>query len=207
MPDLEEEVVNKQPEYRPKVFCIGLNKTGTTSLGDALSILGYRRYGWGGQAAQFTLRWHEGRFTPQMHAEVEKYDCFEDLPWPLMFEHLDKTYPGSKFILSRRADGETWLKSIQTHVSGGRNWVGHFLVYGSYDPERDAKLYLKTYYSHIMMVREYFANQPGKLLEICFEEGHGWKELCSFLDVDMPGELFPHANRGGQEDLVDASRL
>ena len=30
----------------PRVFCIGLNRTGTTTLGDACQLLGYSRLGW-----------------------------------------------------------------------------------------------------------------------------------------------------------------
>ena len=40
------------PEADPmKIFCIGLNKTGTRSLSDALEILGYRSLHWGGSDA------------------------------------------------------------------------------------------------------------------------------------------------------------
>ena len=37
--------------HRPRVFGIGLNKTGTTSLHDVLGILGFNSLHWGGPEA------------------------------------------------------------------------------------------------------------------------------------------------------------
>lgn len=36
---------------------------------------------------------------------------------------------------------------------------------------------------------------PDRLLVADWEQGHGWRELCGFLDVPMPVEDFPHLNR------------
>jgi hypothetical protein len=33
------------------------------------------------------------------------------------------------------------------------------------------------------------------LLEICWEKGHGWKELCAFLGKDIPKIALPHENK------------
>lgn len=178
-----------------KVFCIGLNKTGTTSLGDALQTLGMSRSGWSLQAAEFTLCWHEKRFPDEIVQVVEKYDCFEDLPWPLYFEELDKRNPDARFILTTRKTDDAWLRSIQGHIERIENWVGHFLIYGSYDPESDAKKYMKKYQEHNAAVRAYFSSKPDRLLDIHIEEAN-WLTLCEFLGCPCPDLPFPHSNKG-----------
>jgi hypothetical protein len=44
-------------------------------------------------------------------------------------------------------------------------------------------------------VIDYFSNRDNFLI-ICFEKGHGWKELCRFLDKPIPSVPFPHVNKG-----------
>jgi len=44
-------------------------------------------------------------------------------------------------------------------------------------------------------VREYFRDRPDDLLEVCWEEKHGWSELASFLNEAFPEVKFPHKNR------------
>ena len=45
-------------------------------------------------------------------------------------------------------------------------------------------------------VLAYFRDRPECLLVVDWERGHGWKELCRFLECPIPAEPFPHANRG-----------
>jgi hypothetical protein len=185
-----------QTSAEQKLLCVGLNKTGTTSIGDALEILGYRRLGWKPAiSGVLTVRWHEGNLKPFM-PHLMNNDAFEDLPWCLVYEAVDRMFPNSKFILTTRRDEQTWLRSMQRHLGRTGNWVGSFLVYGSYDPAKDADTYLRKYREHRDAVRRYFAGRPGKLLEMCFEDGDGWEKLCTFLNVPkIPDVPFPHANR------------
>jgi hypothetical protein len=184
-----------QAEQQVKVFCIGLNKTGTTSIGDALKILGFNRFGWRPAAsAQLVNHWHEGRFEPFLSI-IDNHDAFEDLPWPLVFKEIEERYPNAKFILTVRSSESVWLKSIQKHLHRGSAWVGHFLIYGSYDPVKDERLYIEKYRRHNEEVREYFASKPGKLIEMCFENGDDWDKLCGFLGIsEIPPVGFPHSN-------------
>lgn len=187
------------PAFGRKVFGIGVPKTGTKSLGAALGVLGYRVFTWHGDSADFTLRWHEGLFTPEMKLAVQSYDAFEDLPWPLLFEELDRLEPEARFVLTVRASPERWLESMQRHVARLPPWVGHYLVYGSYDPLDDAELYLRFYSRHLERVRAHFRDRPDKLLELCLERGEGWPELCTFLGRGtVPNVAFPHLNEGSQ---------
>lgn len=87
---------------RPKVFCVGRNKTGTTSIAKALRALGFKV---GDQARAETLieDWARRDFR-----KIVRYcrtaDAFQDVPfsWPHTFEALDQAFPQSKFILTVR---------------------------------------------------------------------------------------------------------
>jgi len=64
-----------------KIFGIGLNKTGTTTLGQCGKILGYRCTSCSrGLLEDVVLR---KDFTRVKDA-VSEYDLFEDWPWPVV---------------------------------------------------------------------------------------------------------------------------
>ena len=93
-----------------KVFCIGFHKTGTTSLAEALRMLGYSVTG-----PNFV---EDKRILDQALAlalEVtNRYDAFQDNPWPILYKEMDEAYPGSKFILTTRPT-DRWIRSVVKH--------------------------------------------------------------------------------------------
>jgi hypothetical protein len=110
-----------------KIFCIGLNKTGTSSLHQALQTLGFRSLHLGGPEVPVGIK----RATDEGRGLVEylgDYDAFSDI-WRLSerFELLDRQYPGSKFILTIR-DLDGWLESRRQHVQRNvlRKAQGHY---------------------------------------------------------------------------------
>jgi hypothetical protein len=179
---------------KPKVFVIGLNKTGTTSVGDALHQLGYRRLGWG----DFTSRklfhdWYSGNLEPLVKYTTE-YDAFEDLPWPFVYQEMAALYTDAKFILSVRANEEVWWKSISRHTAR-RVWIGHELTYGSYSAAKDKEAYINLYRQHQQDVCQFFEDKPGRLLHLNIDESANWKPLCDFLNHDfVPNSPFPMSN-------------
>ena len=40
-----------------------------------------------------------------------------------------------------------------------------------------------------------FRARPGDLLNVCWETGSGWQELCAFLGKPVPEIPFPHENK------------
>jgi len=90
----------------PKVFVIGMQKTGTTSMGEALARLGYRNGGGfrinhprGVQIDEPITREKVWAIAKERAALA---DAFEDNPWPMFFREVDAAFPGSKFILTER---------------------------------------------------------------------------------------------------------
>jgi hypothetical protein len=87
---------------RPKVFGIGLSKTGTTSLAHALEHLGYETVSWARNGR--ILGWPEFYIA----------DAATDTPCCTQFEVLYHTFEDAKFIYTVR-DKEDWTRSIKTH--------------------------------------------------------------------------------------------
>lgn len=183
-------VVTKGFEVRPKVFGIGFHKTGTTSLSHALQHLGYRVTG----PNEIT----NPRIGPDLLAITtrlsKKYDAFQDNPWPLVFREMDAMWPDAKFVLTWRTD-EKWLSSAFKHFQT-RETPMREVIYGKDRAHMadNEDHYLAVYRAHNQAVRDYFADRPGKLLEMNLEQGSGWAELCPFLGTKVPEMPFPHAN-------------
>ncbi len=176
---------------KPKVFCIGAHKTGTTSLEVALTKLGYRVQGsFGTKDPDIAEKVHE-----MAYAMAEDYDAFEDNPWPILFKELDQRFPGSKFILTRRPP-DAWIRSMvkdfATTETPMRRWI-----YGETAgcPEGNEDIYVERYERHNREVLEYFRDRPDDLLVFELPKGDGWEKLCAFLGHDVPDEPFPHANK------------
>ncbi len=176
-----------------KVFCIGLNKTGTISLHEALETLGFTSLHWGGMDSRRAVERAIAEDKPLLHylPEADAYSDIQRLS--VNFERLDHEYPDSKFILSTR-DLDGWLDSRRRHVE--RN-VEHKAL-GNYDGtflEVEYDRWTKLYEDHHEAVREYFADRPDDMLEFNIIGGDGYHTLCPFLGVDVPATPFPWRNR------------
>ena len=173
----------------PKVFGIGFHKTGTTSLAHALKLLGYAVTGPNG--------FRDPQIAENVYAMadslVAEFDAFQDNPWPVIYQYLDRKWPGSKFILTLRPP-EKWIDSLVRHFgevhTPMREWI-----YGVGSPLGHEQTYLDRYQRHNDEVMEYFADRPCDLLVFRLTDGEGWERLCPFLGHEIPGEPFPYANK------------
>ncbi|KUJ14344.1 uncharacterized protein LY89DRAFT_136243 [Mollisia scopiformis] len=195
----------------PKVFVIGLSKTGTTSLGDAFELLNYSRSGWTDIWSRYLC--HQAMLAgPNLRPVVsmsEKYQMFEDLPWslPQVYTNMSKTYPDSKFILSLRKSEKVWLESMRRHTRS-RIWEGHNTIYGAYQVDGNEEMFLKTYVNHMRDVRAFFATDEmeGRGMEMVIDapgesDDSRWRKLVEFLGIEIPGGVetlgeFPRSNSG-----------
>lgn len=170
----------------PKVFCIGFHRTGTSSLGEALRMLGLRVCGSvATEDPDVASRVHEIAF-----ALLDQYDAFEDNPWPVLWRELDARRPGSRFILTIRP-ADAWVRSV-VRFFGEKTTPMREWIYGAGSPVGSEALYRERFERHTEEVLRYFRDRPGDLLVLKITEGDGWPELCSFLGRSIPEEPFPH---------------
>eukprot|EP01084_Bolivina_argentea_P148186 259126_1 len=93
-----------------KIFAIGKPKTGSSSLGLAFKILGYK---WTGFNATLFNEWN----ITNIISASKYYDAFEDGPWQSIdFKIWYNAYPNAIFILLDR-DDKSWLHSMESQFS------------------------------------------------------------------------------------------
>jgi|TARA_B110000977_G_C11071055_1_gene489564 hypothetical protein len=104
-----------------KIFCISMQRNGTSSVGDFLEQYGLSRAGSPiSNRSRWPLRWFDGDFESIFNDETFiNTDVLEDDPWwfPEFYKFLYHRFPGSKFILLDR-DSTSWFKSMIRHSNG-----------------------------------------------------------------------------------------
>ena len=182
-----------------KVFCIGLSRTGTTSMSHALTTLGYKSLHYP-DTDDVVMKTLHGRFDWDV---LDEYDAFADAPIAAFYRELDKQAPGSKFIMTVRGDVLGWLDSCSKKIKTTEDRYDELsakLVYSTvvrtalygrpyYCPEN----YVQAYYRHIEEVGDYFTGRQEDLLVMNVNQG--WEPLCEFLGTEVPEEDFPSLRR------------
>lgn len=174
-----------------KVFCVGLWRTGTKSIGDALHLMGYRdrrEFWWplGDTDRRNIYILHDiktwGCVKNVIKHETTKFDAFSDTPWHFVFPWLYEWYPDAHFILTLRRTPQDYAESQVRH---SRNHSEKKIP--------PIKHFKEQYKYHNDRVRSFFKDK--RLLEVCIEDGP-WGPLSEFLGVPAPDMPFPHLNKG-----------
>lgn len=203
---------------KPKVFCIGAGKTGTTSIEKALSDFGYRM-GDQGKGELLLANYAQRNFKAIINF-CKTADAFQDAPF--CFQHtyqaLDQYFPHAKFILTMRDSDAVWYHSLVSFHSkmfadGERTPTWEDLKNASYrykgyvaevrrkvfgiledeDPYHEVKL--KHYYNtHNASVIDYFKNKDN-LLILNVREADAYQKLCGFLNKEALYDVFPWENK------------
>lgn len=209
---------------KPKVFCIGMHKTGTTSFHVAMRQLGYRMP----TGTPKKALWEAilaGEFERPLRDAVAAHDAFEDNPF--FWHRIDARdtpfyawafgrYPDARFVLTTRATTESWARSVEQHIrrkrqKAGEGWTGSGLyrklewLYGREVPELTSFAACPEVYERYNAgARRFFAEQaPERFIDLCWEKGHGWPELCGFLGRRKPlFRAFPHSNDSRRKAAV-----
>lgn len=206
-----------------KIFCIGLSRTGTMSLCEALSILGFKTIHFSlGLFANGEIVDKKFKFTPELKllpwqalerkrelksinksfdpAFLDKYEAFGDLPFPLYFKELESKFPDAKFIYTRRSE-ESWLKSMQWLYNDGailwkHGYMDDEIKYAAYGTTKyDKDILIKAYRSYHDEVNNFFADKPGKLLVLDLDkEKPGFDRICDFLGIPKTNISYPKSN-------------
>lgn len=185
------------PTNRPFVFGIGLSKTGTTSLNDALGTLGYRAF----HLPPIT-RVEAGAIRMDWPWWVYRYDALTDLSVAVLHRELADSFPNARFIYTGRPM-EKWLRSCEKHftqeltdrrIAQGQ---GHLIALSTafYGARLfDAEAFAAAYRRHEAAVMARHAGRPN-FLAYDLTAGAGWAPLCAFLGKPVPDRPFPMSNR------------
>lgn len=171
---------------KQKVFGVGLSKTGTVSLTEALKRLGYK-----------------AKHYPHLFQVLEiaqAFDAVTDTPVIVYMEALDRLYPKAQFVLTVR-DEDAWIASCRRHyakkpvekIMAWKLW-NRRAVYGMHGFDEAAFRQVRR--EHEARVKAHFEGREGKLLVLNVCGGQGYETLCPFLGLPVPDEPFPHKNRG-----------
>jgi glycosyltransferase involved in cell wall biosynthesis len=183
---------------RPRVFCVGLNKTGTSSFHAAMEMLGLTSLHWGGPPIHDIVRAALDKGRPLLSGLDPSFDAFSDVGLlSTHFDLLDEQYPGSRFVLTIRPIDE-WIDSRRRHVE--RNVARREA--GEYDGDFlqvDEATWRERWHRQVDRARRYFEGRRD-FLELDLTAGAGWGPLCKLLDLPEPAEPFPWANRDRTRD-------
>ncbi|MFS1512932.1 sulfotransferase family protein [Chengkuizengella sp. SCS-71B] len=201
-----------------KIFCIGRNKTGTTSLQKAFRDLGYTV----GNQQKAELLMDDYIYRKNFDSIInycKTADVFQDIPFslPETYKHLDKAYPDSKFILSIRDNSEQWYSSITRfhaklfgkgkiptievlknarYLYKGYIWKIFKEVYGASENDPyNKEVLIKNYEKHNREIINYFKYRPNDLLVINLSQPNSYKKFCEFLNIKSPYNKFPWENK------------
>jgi hypothetical protein len=174
-----------------KVFGLGLNRTGTTTLGTCLKRLGYKHVSCD---PGYVSLYVQGEFDRLMEI-MKKFESCDDLPWPLMYQQLHgKHKDRARYILTTRKSPEVWLNSVIKKSKVEPISYMRKVIYGHHEVVGNEDSYLKFYNTHNHDVRRFFGRSPH-FKEFCWENGDDWTKLCSFLNKKNPRIPFPHENK------------
>ena len=193
---------------REKVFGIGLSRTGTTSLTEALRLLGYRAV-----HCPLSIVAFNGNGLKLSTDIVAQFDAFTDSPVARMYRELDQAFPGSKFVLTTRPL-DKWMSSMRrmrpsftalTLLPKVRQLA---LDLGGTSSFGDERALANGFLNHTRNVREYFGDRLGKdLLILDVSSTAAWERLCGFLGHETSHREFPHYNRGYGTTFVNMRDL
>lgn len=192
-------------DTEPKIFCIGLSRTGTTSLHLALVALGITSSHYPGAAA---WDWLNGDTSA---ATTRRYRAYSDLPVAAFYKALYRSHPDAKFILTVRHP-DAWVRSTGRFLQARRppsqltilRDYFRLAVYGRMVFE--AEDFRDRFLRHNAEAAEFFADKADQFLRIDIDEGFDWAPLCRFLGEPAPAFSFPHATSPYLGELMHVDR-
>ncbi len=197
-----------------KVFLIGRNKTGTTSMRILMRKLGYKD---GDQriAERLQTSFLKCNYKP-LFRYINSAEFFQDFPfsYPPTYRVLSKKFPTAKFILTERDSSKIWFESLKrfhskvfnfsdnitwndiknlTYVKKG--WIYKnfkYLGFTNSGYPYDEELLRKHYECYNTDVKQFFGNSKN-FIAINLNKPIDAVRLSKFLNVSI--SHFPHTNK------------
>jgi hypothetical protein len=200
-----------------KVFCVGANKTGTTSIEKLFKLLGLA-VAPQEPAERMLEDWARRDFTKLVEF-CAAFEAFQDIPFslPFTFQALDQAFPHSKFVLTVRSSTDEWYESLiryetafmeldhlpsardlkeNPYLSPGWFWRSHQLIWGIDEQTLYAPAtYKRQYERHNESIVDYFSQRPADLLVLNVADPDAVDRVCDFLSMDRVSVRMPHMNR------------
>ena len=191
-----------------KIFQIGFNRCGTSSLHEFFLANGINSIHWdGGRLAQAIIG-NKAANRPLLTG-YESFKCFTDIenvdlnlfPHVSHYKDLDKAYPDSKFILNTR-NVDAWIESRM-------NWLVRGVPYkdifkrnnGVNDDDALREIWRNQYLQHRADVIDYFKDRPDDLLVFDIENEPA--KLAEFFKpyFEIRSAAMPKVNAGKSRPL------
>ena len=202
---------------KQKIFCIGLGKTGTTSIQKFYTEHGLET---GDQnAGERLLHTYLKRDFSPIISLCHTAEAFQDVPFslPFTFQTLDQTFPNAKFILTVRNSATEWYESLvrfhskrltdgkrvpakedlknDNYSYPGFNWEATKFVYNIPDEDPYNQEILTSFYRrHNQNVEDYFRYRDN-FIKINVANDADYARLCSFLELKSTADKFPWENK------------
>lgn len=181
-----------------KIFQIGFNKCGTTSLHNMFISSGLNSIHWDGGNIANKIESNMKMNLPLLNG-CDEYDCYTDIEnidtnsFPLIdyYELLDKTYPNSLFILNTRPL-DNWIQSRLKHQNG--KYANTFKKKLGVDTNEElVKIWTDDWIDHHNKVIYYFKDRNNFIQFDIETEGD---KLIEFLrSWSIPVNNFPHLHK------------
>jgi|SRR5690554_1437468 len=202
---------------KPKIFCIGQNKTGTTSLKEFFVDHGFEV---GNQRdAELLIDEYIQRNWKPILEYCKTADVFQDVPFSndYLYVLLDYYFPNARFVLTERTTSEEWYNSITKFHSKlfGKNgeiptkldlqngkyiykgfiWKSFYEKYGELENDIYNKEYLiNKYEERNRKIKHYFRNKEN-FIAINIADKRSLTNLSKFLGISPKYDTFPWKNK------------
>ena len=194
------------------VIGAGLPRTGTSSLKEALEILGFdpchhmtELFDKRGRSEEF-IRAYRGEKV-DFFGLMKGYGSTVDAPTTDFYKQIHQAYPKAKIVLTVRDSDEKWFESFEDTIGIlATNNTYYYIIYLFRFLRLQAtvtRLFYKKWQTEFGPITPKFhsfhnakvlkENKAGDVL--VFNVKEGWDPLCKFLGVDVPQDIpFPNVN-------------
>jgi hypothetical protein len=208
----------------PKIFCISVQRTGTTSVGQFFKQHNFRVATWAvSRKNNWTLKWFKGDFDSIFRSKDFRLNqVFEDDPWWCsdFYKILFNKFPRAKFIMFER-DPDSWFNSMVKH-SGGKslgNTHLHASIYHRLEDfysagykeenkytskldnllplgEQNRKHYIDFYRLRNNEIKDYFERfGKERIVMVQLEDPNKWQKVGLFFDINVEPNYKVHSNK------------
>ncbi|MCR9183629.1 MAG: hypothetical protein NXH73_11945 [Flavobacteriaceae bacterium] len=202
---------------KPKIFCIGQNKTGTTSLQKFFQDHGFKV---GDQpTAELLMDDYIARNWKPILKYCETAEVFQDFPFSndFLYVLLDYHFPNAKFILSERNNAEQWyisLTKFHTKLFGkdgqvptkedlqnsnyrytGFIWKSFKERYGDIEGDiYNKENLIRTYQNRNEQIKYYFKGKPNFLI-VNLSKSDAVQKVADFVQIKPLYKEMPWENK------------